>query len=162
MSAVTDWQLWNDGTVPKLAQTIYDDKRLDLLPILADALEEAGHPEQERIRKLFCNGPSKIAAMREISLLIGGELADSVAWIDEYVKKFPGHDASEEGYWNNPDITYEMIMQLAVDGNFITEGGAEDWRSTWYNSEDQFWDHYEKVMGEVAEHRGETLFSCSC
>ena len=36
------WLAWNDGTVPKLAQTIYDDRRFDLLPILADALEEAG------------------------------------------------------------------------------------------------------------------------
>ncbi len=33
---------WNDGTVPKLAQAIYEEKALDRLPILGDALEEAG------------------------------------------------------------------------------------------------------------------------
>lgn len=33
---------WNDGTVPKLAQAIYDDRRFEDLPILADALEDAG------------------------------------------------------------------------------------------------------------------------
>jgi hypothetical protein len=33
---------WNDGIVPKLAQAIYDDRAFDRLPILADALEEAG------------------------------------------------------------------------------------------------------------------------
>lgn len=38
----SDWLTWNDGTVPRLAQTIHDDGRFDLLPILADALEEAG------------------------------------------------------------------------------------------------------------------------
>ncbi len=32
----------NDGAVPKLARVIYDERRFDLLPILADALEEAG------------------------------------------------------------------------------------------------------------------------
>ncbi len=35
-------QAWNGGTVVKLAQAIYDDRAFDRLPILADALEEAG------------------------------------------------------------------------------------------------------------------------
>src|SRR4051794_12637068 len=33
---------WNHGTIPKIAQAIYDDRAFDRLPILADALEEAG------------------------------------------------------------------------------------------------------------------------
>jgi len=33
---------WNDNTVVKLAQGIYDDRAFDHLPILADALEDAG------------------------------------------------------------------------------------------------------------------------
>jgi hypothetical protein len=33
---------WNDGSIPKLAQVIYDDRRFDHLPLLADALETAG------------------------------------------------------------------------------------------------------------------------
>ncbi len=36
------WLTWNGGTVPKLAQAIYDERRFADLPILADALEEAG------------------------------------------------------------------------------------------------------------------------
>jgi hypothetical protein len=36
------WRRWNDGIVRKFAQTIYNDCFFDLLPILADALEEAG------------------------------------------------------------------------------------------------------------------------
>jgi hypothetical protein len=36
------WLTWNDGTVQKIAQAIYDDRAFDRLPILADALEEAG------------------------------------------------------------------------------------------------------------------------
>jgi len=38
---------WNDGAVPKLAQAIYDDRAFDRLPLLADALEEAGCDNQE-------------------------------------------------------------------------------------------------------------------
>ncbi len=33
---------WNDGTVRKLAQLIDDDRAFDRLPLLADALEDAG------------------------------------------------------------------------------------------------------------------------
>lgn len=36
------WLTWNDGTIPKLAQTIYDESAFGQLPVLADALEEAG------------------------------------------------------------------------------------------------------------------------
>jgi hypothetical protein len=38
---------WNGGTVVKLAQSIYDDRAFDRLPILADALEEAGCTDQD-------------------------------------------------------------------------------------------------------------------
>ncbi|MFO0876676.1 MAG: hypothetical protein U0840_04825 [Gemmataceae bacterium] len=37
-----DWILANDGAVNKLAQVIYEEGRFGDLPILADALEEAG------------------------------------------------------------------------------------------------------------------------
>jgi hypothetical protein len=36
------WLSWNGGTVLNLAQTIYDERRFGDLPILADALEDAG------------------------------------------------------------------------------------------------------------------------
>jgi hypothetical protein len=39
------WLTWHDGTVPKLAQSIYERTDSVSLPILADALEEAGCSE---------------------------------------------------------------------------------------------------------------------
>ena len=36
------WLAWNHDTIPKLAQGIYHDCQFDRLPVLADALEEAG------------------------------------------------------------------------------------------------------------------------
>ncbi len=36
------WHTWNDGTVVNLAGSIDEQRTFDLLPILADALEEAG------------------------------------------------------------------------------------------------------------------------
>jgi hypothetical protein len=36
------WLAWHGGALPKLAQAIYDGRRFADLPVLADALEEAG------------------------------------------------------------------------------------------------------------------------
>jgi len=36
------WLDWNDGTVRRLGRGIYEDRACDRLPLLADALEEAG------------------------------------------------------------------------------------------------------------------------
>jgi hypothetical protein len=38
---------WNNCTVPKLAQGIYDERAFDHLPILADVLEQAGCMDQD-------------------------------------------------------------------------------------------------------------------
>jgi hypothetical protein len=40
------WLAWDGGTVVKLAQTIYDERAFAQLPILGDALEEAGCAEE--------------------------------------------------------------------------------------------------------------------
>jgi hypothetical protein len=49
------WVWWNDRTVWKVAQATYDDRAFDRLPILADALEEAGCTEQAILD--HCRGP---------------------------------------------------------------------------------------------------------
>jgi hypothetical protein len=36
------WLAWNAGTLGRLAQGIYDERAFDRLPVLADALEDAG------------------------------------------------------------------------------------------------------------------------
>ena len=36
------WLAWNGGTVPRLAHAIYEEQAFERLPVLADALEEAG------------------------------------------------------------------------------------------------------------------------
>lgn len=46
---------WNGATVPKIAQAIYTDRAFDQLPILADALEDAGCDNAEILD--HCRGP---------------------------------------------------------------------------------------------------------
>ena len=42
VAASPPWLTWNDGAVQKMVQVIYDGRRFADLPILADALEDAG------------------------------------------------------------------------------------------------------------------------
>jgi hypothetical protein len=49
------WLAWNDGTVRQLAESIYDERAFDRLPLLADALEEAGCDNAAMLA--HCRGP---------------------------------------------------------------------------------------------------------
>jgi hypothetical protein len=46
---------WQDATVPKLAQAIYEERAFDRLPTLADALEDAGCDNSDILA--HCRGP---------------------------------------------------------------------------------------------------------
>jgi hypothetical protein len=50
-----NWLAANDGAVPKLAQGIYEERAFDRMPILADALEDAGCTDSYVLR--HCRGP---------------------------------------------------------------------------------------------------------
>src|SRR5262249_31616753 len=66
------WLTWNDGTVPKVAQAIYDDRAFDRMPILADALEDAGCTDQAILD--HCRGPGEhVRGCWVVDLLLGKE-----------------------------------------------------------------------------------------
>ena len=48
---------WHNCTVSKLALTIYEEQRFDLLPILSDALQEAGCTDRELLEHCFSKKP---------------------------------------------------------------------------------------------------------
>jgi hypothetical protein len=66
------WLAWNGGTVPKLAQAIYDDRRFSDLPILADALEEAGCTDADILTHCRSEGPH-VRGCWVVDLLLGKE-----------------------------------------------------------------------------------------
>jgi hypothetical protein len=65
-----DWLIWRDGTVVKLAQTIYSDRRFDIMPILGDALHEAGCCDEAILD--HCRGPNNhVRGCWVVDLLLG-------------------------------------------------------------------------------------------
>jgi hypothetical protein len=64
------WLAWNGGTVASLAQAIYDDRAFDRLPILADALEDAGCTNQDILN--HCRGGTEhVRGCWVVDLLLG-------------------------------------------------------------------------------------------
>ncbi len=61
---------WNNGTVVKLAQGIYDERAFDRLPVLADALEEAGCQDTDILGHCRHPGPH-VRGCWVVDLLIG-------------------------------------------------------------------------------------------
>jgi hypothetical protein len=61
---------WNDGTARKLAQVIYDERAFDRMPVLADALEDAGCSDQNLLSHLRVPGPH-VRGCWAIDLLFG-------------------------------------------------------------------------------------------
>ena len=51
------WLAWNDGAIRKLAQVIYDERAFDRLPLLADALEDAGCTNADILAHCRGTGP---------------------------------------------------------------------------------------------------------
>jgi hypothetical protein len=51
------WLAWGDGVVPRLARAVYDERAFERLPILADALEEAGCTRADVLTHCRSDGP---------------------------------------------------------------------------------------------------------
>lgn len=50
----SQWLAWNQGTVKHLARTVYEERLFDHLPVLADALEEAGCTHSDILNPADC------------------------------------------------------------------------------------------------------------
>jgi len=66
------WLAWNDGTVPRIAQAIYDERAFDRMTILADALEDAGCTDQDILGHCRSGG-EHVRGCWVVDLLLGKE-----------------------------------------------------------------------------------------
>ncbi len=70
VSVIPVWLAWNDGALAKIAQAIYDERAFDRMPILADALEDAGCGNVDILR--HCREPGEhVRGCWVIDLLLG-------------------------------------------------------------------------------------------
>jgi hypothetical protein len=63
---------WNDGTVRRIAEGIYEERAFDRLPILADALLDAGCDDEELLAHCRGEGPH-VRGCWAVDLILGKE-----------------------------------------------------------------------------------------
>jgi hypothetical protein len=66
------WLTWKGGIICKLAQAIYDERAFDRMPILADALEDAGCDNADILAHCRSEGPH-VRGCWVVDLLLGKE-----------------------------------------------------------------------------------------
>ena len=77
--------------------------------------------------------------------------ADSEQWLRKQAEYF--------------DMSYEELISEyspLVNGDYIVEYDAENWRDHWYSIQEEFWRHYEVVTGRKVDENNKGGFSCSC
>jgi hypothetical protein len=65
------WLAWNDGVVAKLAVSIYERRAFEQMPVLADALEEAGCGNQEMLTHCRQQGQTHVRGCWLLDLILG-------------------------------------------------------------------------------------------
>ena len=156
---------WRTETVVALCRRMLDLRAFDAMPILADALQDAGCADEALLAK--CQSPKleRIAAERIANELYSEETAAAVQWLEQF-----GRDISyevEEG--EQPMYDYASIIEVGhsavEDGEmfFGTDDGADFFRSGEDNVE-EFFRHWSLVTGVAVpdELKANLSVSCAC
>jgi hypothetical protein len=67
------WLVWDGGTVPKLAQAIYDERAFERVPVLGDALEEAGCDSEDILLHCRQQGKAHVRVCWVLDLILEKE-----------------------------------------------------------------------------------------
>jgi len=153
-----------------------DTREFDALPILADALEDAGCYDSELLA--ICRDPDlkPISAERAVNLVYSEETAAAVRWLEQFVRGINYHENYDdetgepigEGSDTDPH-DYEYVVQMGKQGLeegemfFGSDAGADFFRDSADNRR-EFFRNWSLVTGvAVSEEAQEGItFSCAC
>jgi hypothetical protein len=65
------WLVWNDRTVKRLAEGIYEERAFERMPVLGDALEEAGCESEDILRHCRERGLAHCRGCWAVDLILG-------------------------------------------------------------------------------------------
>lgn len=159
---------WRTSTVIELCEQMRTDNDYSRLPVLADALMDAGCDSSELLEACHKTAPG-VLAQRLTAIVLSDELAMHVRCVEEFAGIFK--DKYPDEYTESFSISYEKLMQVA--GNQDKEG-QRSWREDYihlpfdtpdeaYRGVKEFWEHFAAITGkEEAEGREDSFFSCAC
>lgn len=172
---------WQTKLVMGICENIYKTKQYDQLPVLADAMEEAGCSDAELLslcRRNWGNDEhTATQGQMVVCLVLGGDYEEVVRRVEEIATKM-GEGNTNYDYDVPPKpLDYVQMMEGAKayldQGDYVIEYGDENWRNTFPQYAADFWKCYEIITGVSYEKWKEEkpeerqwergyFFSCSC
>lgn len=161
---------WRTTTVQQMCQTIRLSQDYGILPILADALQDAGCEDPAVLDPLRNPALDAVDATRLVALVYSAETAASVRWVEQQAARLKPDGEYGEGV--QPD--YRFVMKAAREyiehQKLTSQYGGMDWQYDF--PADEFWGHYVNIVGREpvwgesprwgGEHARGRFFSCSC
>ena len=131
------------------------------LPILADALQDAGYDDEVVLAQMRDPETTPIAAERLVCVVLGGPYAESVKAIENIARLMCLDD--DPSY----HMDYERLICAGDNWLVVTEhvfGLYMHWQNRFEENAYEFWIHYEVITGrEIPESdKHDSMFTCSC
>lgn len=160
---------WRTSTVVQLCQSMRETNDYSALPILADALQDAGCDDDVALTQLRLEHNSE-EALRAVSIIYSDETESAVRTIERLAEEMGPRAFCEEGdgYGEPVPTDYTRLMRV---GDRWTSGG-EWWNGTVEHGSEglrdgdlsgeffvAFWDAYRVITGKIGEGNP---FGCTC
>jgi len=156
---------WRTETVVALCRRMLDLRDFSAMPILADALQEAGCTDEVLLAQ--CQDPKleQVEAERLANLLFSDETASAVAWLEKF-----GVDISYETEDDEPPMyDYASVVAVGQEGAtsgemfFGTDAGADFFREGEENTR-EFFRNWSLVTGRPVpeEVKANLAVGCAC
>lgn len=145
---------WRSSTVIDLCRAMFESGDWDRLPILSDALMDAGCDNQELIAA--CQSEKEPAfAMRIAANVLGGEHAEAIKWLEQFADSYNFSWVQMIGVGEGTE-DYVVAMGRDLHGAGELDDGEEG----------KFWQCIKLLTGknkrEDDEDWYDNIWSCSC
>ncbi len=151
---------WRTDTVIQLCLAMRQTQEYSALPILADALQDAGCDDEFMLERLRGTAKSDPWGEVQVALVLDDGAAESLKWLKDFA------DSKREDSYGNT-VNFEEMMSVAkmrTEGKYewINEQGSQSWEMYGDGEAKEFWKHYQIATGTVVDDDEANIFSCSC
>lgn len=166
---------WRTSTVVQMCAGMREVQDFSAVPILADALQDAGCDNDPLLVQLRgASDPAIVSGL--VAIVYSEETADAARWIEEFARTTLGDsygyddDACGEPHQR---MDYEILMTHATGfiedgktskwgGETMTQYGGQEWQDQFHDKKEEFWNRYQLVTGSAVPDKKARLFGCSC
>lgn len=162
---------WRTSDAVALCEAMRQQDDYNLLPILADALQDAGCGDEELLGDLRgLHVISLLMKERLVAIVMSAEGAAAVARIEAVADQL-GSPANYDDESEYQSLTYPTLMGAAIEyltavdtsadgwGEYLHMGTNENYKGMSFK---EFWQDFQLVTGKKVKDDDASFFSCSC